>query len=69
MEIKELLNGYLDKLKVYPDQTLFPDDWSLLKKKRCIWCGNKLKLPLKGDKAFCNGKKHKRIFVISKSKL
>lgn len=55
---------YLEKFRVFHESTLFPPDFSLLKKQRCPICGNKLKFPLRGKIVYCNGKKHAKKFVI-----
>jgi hypothetical protein len=63
------IEQYLKHFKVYQQDTLFPPDWDLLLKYRCPLCGNKLKFPVSGFIAFCNGKKHKKTFVINKDRL
>lgn len=65
----DIPTNYLDKFKYYPELTLFPLQWENLKEKRCAICGNKLRFPLKGKYAFCNGVKHLKPFLILKSKL
>lgn len=69
MEIKELLQDksieeYMERFKVYYPQSLFPLDWDLLKRLRCPICGLKLKTPLNNKVAYCQGKKHKKKFII-----
>lgn len=65
-----LESKYLEKFKVFPEQTLFEPDLSVaIKQHRCIYCFNKLKFPMNRKVAVCNGKKHAKPFVISIDKL
>lgn len=61
--------NYLKRFRVFPDQTLFQLDWSVLDKKCCPLCFCKLKFPRNKKFAMCNSKKHKKSFIISLIKL
>ena len=69
--IGDLTNKYLasKNFKIYTPDTLFDPDYSLLKEKRCILCGNKLKVMRNGKKAYCNGVKHRKTFIVGVDKL
>jgi hypothetical protein len=67
--INKLLDNYLARFKVYKADTLFEPDYTLLKENRCILCGNKLKIMRDGTKAYCNGKKHRKTFIVGVDKL
>jgi len=58
--------NYLEKFKIDYPQSLFPPDWSMLKQDRCpiAGCHLKLKFPRSGTIVYCNGRKHKKQFVI-----
>jgi hypothetical protein len=57
---------FLKKFKVRHKQSLFMH-WEMLSKDRprCPICCNLLKFPQDKDIAYCKGKKHKKVFVIS----
>lgn len=61
MEIKQ---DYLDKFKVFHEQTLFPPNWDALKENRCPLCSCLLKFPYNRSVAICRSKKHKKSFII-----
>lgn len=64
-----LTEKYLERFKVYYDQSLFPPDWELLRKMKCPVCGNKLKFPLQRKIAYCKGARHTKTFIITKQTL
>jgi hypothetical protein len=59
----------LSRFKVYTPSTLFEPDYSLLKEKRCILCGNKLRNLRNGTRAICTSKKHRKPFTIGMEQL
>lgn len=67
---KSLGDKFIEKFKIFPEQTLFDIDIRVaIEKHRCPYCFNKLKFPLKGNIALCNSKKHGKPFLISINKL
>lgn len=60
---------YMDRFKVFHEQTLFPPTWESLLHDRCPLCNNKLKFPLNRKIAICGGTKHRKPFVIGLDKL
>ena len=68
--IQQILTpNYLERFKKAKNnhpQTLFGMDWKMLEKKRCVWCGNKLKLMMKQPKYYCSSPKHKKTFIVKK---
>lgn len=68
--ISQLLGDkFMERFKLFPEQTLFPIDWNVLKQKRCPLCMNLLKYPRNRKIAVCAGNKHRKSFVIGLSKL
>lgn len=59
---------FMERFKVFHEQTLFPIDWSVLRLKKCPLCFNKLKFPPTRPIVYCNSKKHGKNFVISLEK-
>lgn len=60
---------FLEKFKIVWRETLFEPAWEVLKVDRCPICGNKLKFPKAKKIAYCNGKRHKKSFVINVNRL
>jgi hypothetical protein len=70
IQIQELLGKeYLERFKVYYPVTLFSPNWEALREHRCPICSNRLKFAKNNKLAICNGRKHKKSFVISNKKL
>ena len=70
LNIQQILGDkYMEKFKIYHEQTLFPPDWNMLKENRCPLCFNLLHFPLKGNVVYCKSNKHRKQFVISEEKL
>jgi hypothetical protein len=72
MDIAKILGAdFLEKFRYIPRETLFPPNWDALLEKRCPLCGNKLRTPIRRNQSimFCNGKAHKKPFIINKARL
>jgi hypothetical protein len=70
MELQINVDQYLSKFTVRPNQTLFPlsakEKKDLLIKKRCIVCGNKLRIDLKGNGRCVSKKNNCKFFIRAK---
>lgn len=53
--------------RILNNPTLFGTDWSLTERGLCGWCGNKLKVTLKGVQ-YCRGAKHPQKTFVLKSR-
>jgi hypothetical protein len=62
--ISTLENKYLERFKIFHEQTLFPVTFESLKVNRCPLCSAKLKFPLNRNIALCTSKKHGKPFII-----
>lgn len=65
---EEYKKQYLERMRVFNSQTLFPPNWPALLLFKCPLCGNKLKLSRRGV-YLCNGKKHGEQFIITKKRM